>query len=121
MTSDLVSDHRAFMPWTLVGILIGLVFGATLGPYITVRPIAKGFARLTRVPMSTLVSGILGLLVGLVIAVLISIPLFTLPGWLGWGVPITVMLTVGLFGLWLGAQKAREVSRVLPYSMNSAP
>jgi len=119
VTSDLVSGHQGFMPWSLVGILVGLLFGATLGPYITVRPIAKGFARLTRVPISTLVASILGLLVGLVIAVLISIPLFTLQGWLGWGVPIIVMLTVALFGLWLGAQKAREVWRVLPHGINS--
>ena len=117
--SELASSAQGFMPWGLTGSLVGILFGAALGPYITVRPIARGFAKLNQVPVSTLVAGTLGLLVGLVVAVLISIPLFTLQGWLGWGVPIMVSLTLGLFGLWLGVQKTLEVRRILPSGINS--
>ncbi len=117
--SGVASSWQSFVPWGLAITLAGAVLGAGVGPYLTVRPIAKALNRISQVPASTLVAGTLGLVVGLVAASLISIPLFSLQGWLGWAIPIMVSFTFGLLGIWLGAQRAWEMQRVLPASMNA--
>jgi uncharacterized protein YacL len=65
-------------------------------------------------PGSALISGTAGLLVGLVIASLVSIPLYTLDGWPSWGVPVIMNVVLGLFGLGLGVQRERDVRAIFP-------
>ena len=82
-------------------------------PFIVFRPLAKAAEAVNRVPGSTLVSSITGLVVGLVVAALISVPLFNLSGWPGWGIPLITSFSLGSLGLWVGVQRAGEVRGVL--------
>ena len=61
---------------------------------------------------ATLVSGSLGLVAGLVVAVLISIPLFNLEGWMSWGVPLAVSASLGLLGLLIGVARSNDIPGV---------
>ncbi|MEE3005504.1 MAG: PIN domain-containing protein [Chloroflexota bacterium] len=90
-----------------------------VAPYLTFKPWRKSADYISSIPGSTLLSGTIGLLVGLVIASLISIPLYSLNGWLGWGVPVMVSLFLGLFGMWLGVHRNRDVSAIFPRLENS--
>ncbi len=74
---------RLLWPWGLL--LAGLPLGALVAPYLTLKPLHKTIDYINSIPGSTLVAGILGLLVGLIVASLIAIPLYTLSGWFGWG------------------------------------
>ncbi|MDP7587353.1 MAG: PIN domain-containing protein [Dehalococcoidia bacterium] len=65
-------------------------------------------------PGSALISGTLGLLVGLVVASLVSIPLYSLSGWPGWGVPVIVSVVLGIFGLTFGVQRERDMRAIFP-------
>ncbi|MCH2519669.1 MAG: PIN domain nuclease, partial [Dehalococcoidia bacterium] len=56
--------------------LAGLPVGALVAPYLTIKPWRRCAEYISSIPGSTLVSGTIGLLVGLVIASLISIPLY---------------------------------------------
>ncbi|MCS5657274.1 MAG: PIN domain nuclease [Dehalococcoidia bacterium] len=86
---------------------------------MTFKPWRKSADYISSIPGSTLLSGTIGLLVGLVIASLISIPLYSLNGWLGWGVPVMVSLFLGLFGMWLGVHRNRDMSAIFPRLENS--
>ena len=113
------SGKEQFLPWGLALTLAGVPVGALVAPYLTFKPWRKSADYISSIPGSTLLSGTIGLLVGLVIASLISIPLYSLSGWLGWGVPVMVSLFLGLFGMWLGVHRNRDMSAIFPRLENS--
>ena len=114
IVSEFSSDQERFFPWGLALTLAGLPVGALVAPYLTYKPWRKIAEYISSIPGSTLIAGTIGLLVGLVIASLISIPLYSLSGWLGWGVPVSVSLFLGLFGMWLGVHRNRDMSAIFP-------
>jgi uncharacterized protein YacL len=112
--TELSSAEKQLLPWGLVLALTGVPVGALVTPYLTLKPWRKGVSYLNSIPGSTILAGTLGLLVGLIFAALISIPLYTLNGWLGWGLPFVVSFTLGLTGLLLGTQRSRDMQAVFP-------
>ena len=90
-----------------------------MAPLSTLNPWRKGSDYISSIPGATLVSGTVGLLVGLIVASLVSIPLYGLEGWLGWGVPSIVSACLGVSGLWVGANRNRDVSAIFPALANA--
>ena len=119
IVSEFSLGKEQFLPWGLALTLAGVPVGALVAPYLTFKPWRKSADYISSIPGSTLLSGTMGLLVGLVIASLISIPLYSLSGWLGWGVPVMVSLFLGLFGMWLGVHRNRDMSAIFPRLENS--
>ena len=117
--SEFTSDEEPFLPWGLALTLAGLPVGALIAPYLTYKPWCKSADFISSIPGSTLVAGTIGLLVGLIIASLISIPLYSLNGWFGWGVPIIVSLFLGVFGMWLGVHRDRDMQAIFPALENT--
>ena len=62
-----------------------------------------------------MVSATIGLVVGLVVAALISVPLFNLDGWMSWGLPLAITGALGTLGLLIGAGRERDMRRFLPH------
>ena len=114
LISELSSDEERFIPWGLALTLVGIPLGAIITPFLTLKPWRKGGDYISSIPSSTLVSGTVGLLVGLVVALLVSIPLYGLDSWLGWGVPIIVSVVLGICGLWVGVNRTRDVQAIFP-------
>ncbi len=108
------SDEERFIPWGLALTLAGIPLGALLAPYLSLKPWGKGGEYISSIPGSTLVSGTAGLLVGLIVAALVSIPLFGLDGWLGWGVPVMLSFFLGFCGLWIGVNRGGDVQAIFP-------
>ncbi len=108
------SGQAEYLPWGLALTLGGVVLGALVVPYVLFRPLSKALDRLNQLPVSTLVAGTIGMLIGLVIAALISVPLFSIGGWPGWGLPLIVSVSMGALGMFLGTQRAADVRRMLP-------
>ena len=108
------SDQGEFLPWGLAFALGGVLLGALGSPYIIFKPLAKVSDRLNQLPVGTLISGTIGLVIGLVVASLISIPLLNLAGWAAWGVPLIISFSLGFLGLWLGVHRDSDVRRILP-------
>jgi uncharacterized protein YacL len=65
--------------WALVFSLVGALVGLILTPYLTTRPAQAVWKRVSEMPASTLLSGMIGLIVGLIVAGLLSFPLSLLP------------------------------------------
>ena len=112
--SDLSLDKEEFLPWGLALTLAGVIIGGILVPYFILKPWRITVEFIESLPGSALISATAGLLVGLVVASLISIPMYTLSGWPGWGVPIIVNVVLGVSGLWLGIQRERDMRAIFP-------
>ena len=97
----------------------GLPLGVFFIPSLTLKRWRSSREVISSIPGSTLISGTIGLLVGLIVASLVSIPLYGLDGWLGWGVPIIVSLALGLSGLWVGVNRDRDVQAIFPALENA--
>ena len=82
-------------------------------PFIIFKPFVKVLDKVNQVPTSTLVPSTVGLLAGLIVAALISIPLFNLSGWPAWGVPLIISFCLGALGFWLGAHREGEMGGIL--------
>ena len=113
-TSELSSDSEEFLPWGLVSTLAGVIIGGVLVPYLILKPWRISAEYIDSLPGSALISGTAGLLVGLVVASLVSIPLYSLSGWTGWGVPVIVNVVLGIFGLTFGVQRERDIRAIFP-------
>lgn len=103
---------QAFVYWTFGLAGAGAAAGLAATPFAT-RAIARGFAERTRaVPTSRLLSGALGLILGLLTAMLVSIPFFlNSGGWLGLAFPIAVSLILGYVGATVMLAPSRDVFR----------
>ena len=106
VASDLSEPQGRLLPWGLAFAVVGLALGAA----ITQGAITAGrWASVA--PGATLVSAMLGLLVGLAVAALVSIPFYALDGLMDWVVPVAISLALGAGGLWIGASARRTFAR----------
>jgi uncharacterized protein YacL len=89
------SPELAGFLFCLVGILIGLI----LTPYFTTRPIRLMRRTLLSVSTQTLASGLTGLVVGLIIAGLLTFPFSLLPNPFGKVLPFVGVVLFGYMGI----------------------
>ena len=109
LSSGLSSADGEFLPWGLVFTAVGLAIGGIV-THSTLAVAQKA----SQAPGYTLVSAVIGLLVGLVIAALVSVPFYALDGIMDWVIPVAISLALGAGGLWIGAQREADVRAVLP-------
>ena len=114
LVSEMSTGQERIWPWGLVLALTGVPLGALVTPYITLKPLHKGVDFFNGIPASTLVAATIGLLVGLVVASLFSIPLYTLDGWLGLALPLIATISLGLTGMTLGVLRSRDMQTAFP-------
>ena len=99
--------------YTLTVSLVGALFGLVLTPYFTSRPIRGIRALLGRLAAETLFAGTIGLVVGLVIAALLSFPLSLLPDPFGKILPFVGVLLFCYFGVALFVMRQADISNLL--------
>lgn len=79
--------------------LVGALIGIVLTPYITLRPVRGIRAALLRSSAQSLAAGLIGLVVGLMIAALLAFPLSLLPSPFGRILPFVGVLLFSYFGV----------------------
>ncbi len=89
----------------MVGILVGLI----LTPYFTTRPMRVIRRTLLAVSTQTLASGLTGLVVGLIIAALLTFPLSLLPSPLGKVLPFVGVVLFGYLGIAIFAMRQTDL------------
>ncbi len=95
--------------WAGVGALMGLI----ITPFITTRPIKEMRSRMSQVSIRTMLTGILGLIVGLIIAGLISFPISMLPEPFSQILPIVVAIVFSYLGVTVSILRQNDVVSVL--------
>jgi uncharacterized protein YacL len=113
LVGDLL-DKPGLIPWGLAISLVGVALGLLLAPYLVVRPMARVMRAFTDISFTTLVSGTLGLTVGLIVAALFSTALSGLSGWPGEVVPIGLSIFLGFLGMVVMASRERDLFQLLP-------
>ena len=102
------TTEARLLVWVVLGSLVGYVVGGVLGRRIAVATAAveRDF---TKMPASELLAGTLGLILGLVVAVLISILLFRLPPAAAYPTSALVTLLLAYLGYRVGRAKRHDL------------
>ena len=94
-TTDFNTDTwRVIVPCTL----LGAVFGFVLAPWLVIAPARAARNALRQIPINDLISGTVGLAVGLLIAALLAFPVSRLPPPFGNIVPLVLVFLFGYLG-----------------------
>lgn len=89
--------------------LAGAAFGLLVAPYLTTRPFSLMRAKLKQMPASHLLSGVIGLAIGLGVAALVYPPLAGLPEPYGSVLPVAVSILFGYIGLSVAIMRQRDI------------
>jgi uncharacterized protein YacL len=96
---------RLIITLTLAGAALGLL----VAPYLTTRPFNMVWSRIRRMPASQLISGVIGLAVGLGVAALLYPPLSSLPEPYGYILPVVVSICFGYIGMAVMVQRQKDI------------
>jgi len=97
-----------------VGALVGLI----VTPFVTTRPVRAMRSLLARVSAEQLFSGLTGLVMGLIVAALLTFPLSMLPTPLGDVLPFLGVLIFGYFGVAIFVMRQNDMMNVLSGLVN---
>ncbi len=111
-------------PVELYAVLVGLagsLVGLILTPYMTVRPVRAIRKVLSHISAQTLVAGMIGMIVGLAIAALLTFPLSLLPSPFGKLLPFLGVLLFSYFGISVFVMRQNDLFAVFrSFSKSSA-
>ncbi|MCS7178822.1 MAG: TRAM domain-containing protein [Anaerolineae bacterium] len=93
--------------------LLGALAGLVLTPYLTVRPMRFLRQKIQRMPVQQLLAAIMGLILGLIIASLITFPLSMLPRPLNQILPFLSAVLFGYIGVLVMTARQQEIFAVL--------
>ncbi len=89
--------------------VVGALLGALLAPWLTIKPARAARSSLRQVPVAQLLSGTIGLGIGLLIAALLAYPLSLLPTPFGTVLPFVGVIVFGYLGVTVMAVRQKEI------------
>ena len=114
LSLELTSADVGFLPWGPAFVAVGILVGGALLPYLLSGPGGRAARHISEMPGAHLIAAVVGLVVGLIVASLVSIPFYALSGMVGLAVPVIISIAFGVGGLWLGIQRERDIRAILP-------
>ncbi len=107
-TATLTIDQYSFVIAS-VGALVGLI----LTPYITTRPVRAVKKTLASLSAQTLLSALIGLISGLIVAALLTFPISLLPAPFGKILPFFAVLIFGYVGIALFVMRQADIFSII--------
>lgn len=95
--------------WAVIFGLVGALVGLVVTPFLTTRPARALRARISEMPAAVLVAGMIGLIVGLSIAGLLSFPLSLLPVPFGQILPMVGAVIFAWLGIAVFVMRQRDI------------
>ncbi|MDY6867637.1 MAG: PIN domain nuclease, partial [Chloroflexota bacterium] len=92
-------------------LLVGFL-GFLITPWISIRPIVALRKQLSKASIQTLVSGLIGLIFGLIAAALLAYPISFLPNPLGSILPFIAVLLFGYLGIVLFVSRQKDLNKL---------
>lgn len=99
--------------WASVFGLVGALMGLIVTPFITTRPLRTIRSQLAQVSARTMVAGMLGLIVGLIIAALVSFPLALLPAPFSQILPFVGAVLMSYLGVTLFVMRQNDILNLI--------
>jgi uncharacterized protein YacL len=109
--SKLASGDPAL--WAAVFASVGALIGLVLTPWITTRPVGWMRNRIRQMPAHQLVAGVMGLMLGLIIALLVSYPLSLLPEPYRYILPLVGAILFSYFGIAVMVTRQQDISQLI--------
>lgn len=101
------------LKWTVPLTIVGAVLGALIAPWLTTKPARIMRRIIGQLPVQQLVAGILGLIVGLIVAALLVLPLSRLPAPFGNILPAIGAVVFGYLGITVMVLRANDIASLL--------
>jgi uncharacterized protein YacL len=99
--------------WASVFALVGALAGLIITPFLTTRPIRAIRSQMSRVSAQTLLAGLMGLVIGLVVAALVSFPLSLLPAPFGQLLPFVAAVALSYLGIAIFVARENDILNIL--------
>jgi len=106
-------DPPNLFTYTLGIGLVGALFGLVMTPFLSTRPVRALRRALGKLAAETLFAGLLGLVVGLIIAALLSFPLSLLPQPFGSILPFVGVMLFSYFSIALFVMRQTDIANLL--------
>ena len=106
-------SRETLIPYILALGLVGALFGLIATPYFTTRPTRWMRTLLVRVSAEGLLTGLTGLVIGLLVAALLTFPLSMLPSPFGNILPFVAVLVFSYFGVALFSMRQTDMLNVI--------
>jgi len=107
-------DSRPAWQFALAFSLVGAILGLIVTPWLTIRPAAMIRQIVRPIPLQQLIAGTVGLIVGLIMAWLVSYPLSLLPDPMGRVMPALGAVFFGYLGLTVAGTRYKDLLAMLP-------
>jgi uncharacterized protein YacL len=101
--------------WALVFAFVGVLAGLVLTPWLTVRPIRAARRLLGQLSSRSLLAGLFGLIVSLVIAGLLAFPLSLLPRPFSQILPIAVAIVLAYLGVVIFISRQNDILSIFSF------
>ncbi len=98
--------------WAVVLGMLGALIGLVLTPWVTTRPIRAVRGAVAQVSAQTMLSGLLGLIVGLLAAALVAFPVSLLPSPFGQLLPFVGAVVFGYLGMTIFIMRQNDISNL---------
>jgi len=95
--------------WGVVFALVGALLGLVATPFVTTRPARAIRSQIMQISASALVAGMTGLIVGLIVAGLLSFPLSLLPNPFSQILPLVAAVTLSWLGISVFVMRQRDI------------
>jgi uncharacterized protein YacL len=105
---EIINNTINTLPYAIGGSIILGVIGFFVMPYITVHPVNWLRSYLSKVSGPTLASALIGLVIGLIIAALFSIPISFLPTPLSSVLPFAAVILFGYLGITIAVSRQSD-------------
>lgn len=106
--------------WAVVLGMLGALIGLVLTPWVSTRPIRAIRGSVAQVSAQTMLSGLLGLIVGLLAAALVAFPVSLLPSPFGQLLPFVGAVVFGYLGMTVFIMRQNDIGNLWRSRMQSA-
>ena len=105
--------------WASAFALVGALMGLVVTPFLTTRPFRAFRSLVTQMSAQSMLAALLGMIVGLIVAALISFPLSLLPSPFGQLLPFIGAVLLGYLGVMVFVMRQNEILGMLRTRLSS--
>ena len=111
--ANLIQPNLDWLPYSIGGAAVLAVLGFFIFPYITIHPVIWVRSYLTKISGQSLLAALVGLIIGLLLAVLVTFPIAQLPSPFKEVLPFVAVLFFGYLGIAIAESRAHDFGDLL--------